>query len=85
MHSATDEKVNVFSFPTDNNKCDRCVRALSNTTNVTKYIGVREKHWPNGVREKHWPNGYEKIRKKGSNILYNSPSIFEGVPKLYLP
>lgn len=76
MHSATDEKVNVFSFPTDNNKCDRCVRALSNTTNVTKYIGVREKHWP---------NGYEKIGKKGSNILYNSPSIFEGVPKLYLP
>lgn len=76
MHSATDEKVNVFSFPTDNNKCDRCVRALSNTTNVTKYIGVREKHWP---------NGYEKIRKKVSNIHYNSPSIFEGVPKLYLP
>ena len=68
--SGTDEKVPGFSFPTNNDECNRWIRALPYTiNNVTKYISAYEKHWP---------TRYEKIRKKGSDRTRNPPSIFEG-------
>ena len=40
-YSGTDENATVFSFPTDNDECERWIRVLSNTiNNVTKCSGV---------------------------------------------
>ena len=43
VYSRVDEKFTVFSFPTDNDECDKCIQALPNTiNNATKYTGVFE-------------------------------------------
>ena len=61
MYCGTDENITVFSFSTDNDECDKWIWALPNTIiDITKYIGVSEKHWP---------TGYEKIRKKAATEL----------------
>lgn len=57
MHFGTDENVTVFSFPADNDECDKWIQAFTpnEIINVTKC---------NGVYEKHVPTEYEKIWKK---------------------
>ena len=76
MYSATDGKITIFSFPADNDEFEKQIRASTHTiNNVTKYIGVCEKHSP---------TGHEKIRKKGSDRPRNSLSIFEGILKSFL-
>ena len=43
--------------------------------NVSKYIGICEKHWP---------VGFPKVRKKGADRPLDPPSLFENVPHSYL-
>ena len=70
MHFGTDENVTVFSFPADNDECDKWIQAFTTNEiiNVTKC---------NGVYEKHVPTEYEKIWKKDSNGLCNPAPLLK--------
>ena len=42
MFCGTDEKVTLFSFPTDNDECVKWIRGFPNIiNNVTKFMGVQ--------------------------------------------
>ena len=71
IHFGTAGNVTSFSFPTDDDGCDKWIQALPNTIiNVTKCIGVYEKDLP---------TEYEKIRKKASDGSRNHVPLFEGI------
>lgn len=77
MYDTTNEKVTVYGFPTpyDGPECKSWITALPNVVgNVSKNIGVCEKHWP---------KDFTTIRKKGAIRPRDPPSVFT-VPNSYL-
>ena len=68
------EKIKVFSFPKDELKREAWRRALNcvlQENEITDYIGVCIKHWP---------EGFETFRKKGHDLPVHPPSIFATSP-----